>query len=64
MIKLCFLFFDFQLVLHFCKRSGGGQAAREIESAEELSLGSTEGEALPLLDARIASVMNSKTFRF
>jgi hypothetical protein len=43
---------------------GGGQAAREIESVEEPSFGSREGEELPLLEARIASVINAKTFRF
>jgi hypothetical protein len=43
---------------------GGGQAAREIESVEEPSFGSREGEVLPFLEARIASVINSKTFRF
>ena len=47
---------------------GGGQAARGIDSGidsvEALSWGSREGEALPLLEARIASVMNSKTCRF
>jgi len=50
--------------LIFGKRSGGGQAARGVDSAEELSLGSRQGEELPLLEARIASVINSKTFRF
>lgn len=56
-----------QLILNkinVSKCSGGGQAAREIESAEEPSLGSREGEELPLLEERIASVINSKTFRF
>jgi len=44
-------------------RSGGRcQAASGIDSGEAFSWGSREGEAPPLLEARIASVMNSKTF--
>ena len=57
-------YFDILTIPIFCKRSGGGQAARGVDSAEEPSLGSRQGEELPLLEARIASVINSKTFRF
>jgi hypothetical protein len=46
------------------KRLGGCKAASGIDSVEGLSWGSGEGEALPFLEARIASAINSKTLRF
>ena len=43
-------------------RTQGGQAASGIDSVEGLSWGGREGEALPFLEAQIASVIDSQGY--
>jgi hypothetical protein len=54
----------FKVSLSVTVQGGGDQAASGIDSGEAFSWGSREGGELPSLEARIASVINSRTLRF